>query len=79
MKEASTPNAPTEAVSGLALAPGKPIRITRERFGENLERHLALELRIGGLIDLAHAPLTDEGDHVVVRVREPTARAMSCS
>ena len=33
---------------------------------QHLDRHLPIEVRIGGLIDLAHAPLTDEGGHVVM-------------
>ena len=39
----------------------QPLRIGRERFGKDLERNLALELCIGGLIHLAHAALADQG------------------
>ncbi len=48
------------------MEPGEAIRIGGERLGEDLERHLAVQLGVGGLIDLAHAPLADEGGHVVV-------------
>ena len=51
---------------GLTLKPCQPLRVGRERFGENLERHLTLELRVGGLIDLAHPALADEGGDVVM-------------
>ena len=33
---------------------------------QSSERHLAVQLGVGGLVDLPHAPLTDEGGHVVV-------------
>ena len=43
----------------LTLKPRQPLRVSRERFGEDLERDLTLtlELRIGGPIDLSHAAL----------------------
>ena len=44
----------------------EPIRINRERLGQDLQRHLPVELGIGGLVDLAHAPLADKRGHVVV-------------
>ena len=50
----------------LPLEPGEPIRISRKRLGQDLQRDLPVQLGIGGLIDLAHAPLADEGGHVVV-------------
>ncbi len=40
----------------LTLEPGQPIRISGKRLGQDLQRHLPVELGIGGLIDLAHAP-----------------------
>ena len=51
---------------GLTLKPRQPLWVRRERFGEDLQRDLAIELGIGGLIDLAHPALADEGGHVVV-------------
>ena len=49
-----------------SLEPRKAIRISRKRLGQDLERDLPVQLRIGGLIDLAHAPLADEGGDVVM-------------
>ena len=49
-----------------SLEPGEPLRVSGKRLGQDLERHLALELRISRLIDLPHASLADEGGHVVV-------------
>ena len=53
------------------LEPGQAIRIGGERLGEDLQGHLALELRIGGLADLSHAAFADLGGDFVV----PEARA----
>ena len=50
----------------LSLKPRQPIRISGERLGQDLQRHLAVQLGVGGLIDLPHAALADEGGHVVV-------------
>ena len=50
----------------LPREPGEPIRITGEGVGEDLQRHLAVELRVGGLPDLAHAALAQECGDVVV-------------
>ena len=47
----------------------RAIRISREGVGEDLQRDLAVELRVGGLPDLAHAALAEEGGHVVVADR----------
>ena len=51
----------------LTLEPCETIRIGRKRLGQDLQRHLAVQLGIGGLLDLAHPALTDEGGHVVMR------------
>ena len=50
----------------LALEPRQPIRISRERLGQDLQRHLPVQLRLGGLVALAHAALADQGGDVVV-------------
>ena len=50
----------------LPLEPGEPVWISREGVGEDLQGDLAVELRVGGLPDLAHAPFADEGGDVVV-------------
>ena len=67
----STSSVQALAVAGGAAVPcpdpaGEAIRIVGKRFGENLERHLALELGISGLIDLAHAAFANEGSDVVM-------------
>ena len=49
-----------------SLEPGQAIRIGGEGFGEDLERHLAVELGVDGLIDLSHAAFADEGGYVVM-------------
>ena len=48
------------------LEPCEAIRISGKRLGQDLQCHLTVQLGIGGLIDLAHAPLADEGGHVIV-------------
>ena len=48
------------------LEPRQPIRIVGKRFGQDLQRDLAVELRVGGLLHLAHSALADEGRHVVM-------------
>ena len=50
----------------LTLEPGKAIRISGERLRQDLERHLPVQLGIGGLIDLAHAAFANEGSDVVM-------------
>ena len=55
--------APDESLS---LKPRQPIRISGKGFRQDLQRHLPVQLRIGGLIDLAHAALANEGSHIVV-------------
>ena len=44
---------------------------SEKAVGEDLQGDLAIQLRVGGLPDLAHAALAEEGRHVVV----PEARA----
>ncbi len=40
--------------------------VSREGVGEDLQRDLAVELRVGRLPDLAHAALAEQGGDVVV-------------
>ncbi len=42
------------------------IRIVSKRLGQDLQHHLAGELRVSGLIDLPHAALADEGSDIVM-------------
>ena len=44
----------------------QPVGISGERVGEDLQRDVAAELGVCGAIDLPHAPLADEGGHVVM-------------
>ena len=50
----------------LSLEPCEAIRIGCEGFRQDLERHLAVEFGIGGLVDLPHAPLADKGGDCVM-------------
>ena len=43
------------------LKSGEPIRIVGNRLRQDLQRDLAVELRIGGAVDLAHPTLADQG------------------
>ena len=52
--------------AGFPLEPRQAVRISGKRLGQDLQRHLAVQLGIGSLIDLAHAPLADEGGDIVV-------------
>ena len=49
----------------LPLEPGEAVRISREGVGEDLQRDLAVELGVGGLPDLPHAALAQQGGDVV--------------
>ena len=40
---------------GFALKARQAVRIARHRRGQHLDRHLAFQIRVGGLIDLPHA------------------------
>ena len=50
----------------LPLEPGEPIRVSGKGVGQDLQGDIAVELRVVGLSDLSHAPLSEEGGHVVV-------------
>ena len=52
---------------GFALEAREAVGVSRERLGQGLERHVAVELGVAGTVDLAHPPGADEGGHVVVR------------
>ena len=50
---------------GFALKAREPIGVSRERRRQDLDRDLALQLRVGRAIHLAHAALADlRGDFV---------------
>ena len=48
------------------LKPSEPIRVRGEGVGEDLQRDVVAELRVGGAIDLAHAAFADESGDVVM-------------
>ena len=50
----------------LPREPGEPVWVAGEGVGEDLQGDLAVELRVGGLPDLAHAALAEQGGDVVV-------------
>ena len=54
---------------GLALEAREPLGIGGEGLGQELDRHVAAELRVGGAIDLAHPARADRGGDPVVRER----------
>ena len=50
----------------LPREPGEAVRVVCEGVRQDLQRDLAVELRIGGLPDLAHAALAEQRGDVVV-------------
>ena len=50
---------------GFALEPGQPLRVSCEGVGQHLDRHVAVERRIVGAVDLAHAARADLGGDLV--------------
>ena len=48
-----------------AREPREPIGIVRERVGQDLERDVAIQLRVAGAIHLAHAAFADLGGDFV--------------
>ena len=50
--------------------PGEAISVVRERVRQDLQRDIAIELRVAGPVDLAHAPFADlRGDFVDAEAR----------
>ena len=41
---------------GFALEAGQAVGISGERLGQDFERHVAVELRVAGAVDLTHIP-----------------------
>jgi hypothetical protein len=54
---------------GLALEAGEPRGVEREGGGQDLERDVAAELRVGGAVDLSHPARADRGGHAIVAER----------
>ena len=49
---------------GFTLKACEPILVGRERWWQDLDRDLPLQLGIGGPMDLTHAPAADEVDEL---------------
>ena len=49
---------------GFTLKTGEPIRILRERFGQDLDRDDAFQARVAREIDLAHTARAQRGDWI---------------
>ena len=50
---------------GFPLEPRKPVGIARDRCRQYLDRHRALQIRVGRAIDLSHAAGPDGRDDLV--------------
>jgi hypothetical protein len=60
-----------------ALEPGEALRITGHRCGQYLDRDLSFEVRIGGAIDLTHAPHAEQrGDFEWAEARARSKRQL---
>ena len=55
----------------LALKPREPLRIGGERLGQDLDRDVAIQLRVARAIDLAHAAGAER--------RQDLVRAEACA
>ena len=58
---------------------GQPLGIGGEEVGQDLDRDVAIELRIAGAIHLAHSPGTDGGDDLVGAHLDARAHAHGCA
>ena len=50
---------------GFTLEAREPISVVRERLGQDLDRDVAIQLRVAGPEDLPHAAFADAGDNFV--------------
>ena len=49
----------------LALEPRQVIGVIRQRRGQHLDRHLAIQLGVARAVHLAHPALAEQGDDLV--------------
>ena len=49
----------------LSLKPGHPLRITRKKIRQHLDRHLAIQARVAGAIDLPHPARPDGSENLI--------------
>ncbi len=61
----------------LALETGEAVGVGGERLGQDLDRDLALQLRVGRAVDDAHPALAERGGDLVGPRREPGERLIS--
>ena len=52
-------------VFGLALKPREPLGVGGERLGQDLDRDVAIQLRVACAVDLAHAARAERGQDLV--------------
>ena len=52
---------------GLPLEPGQPLGILGDLARQDLDGHVAVEVRVGGAVDLAHAPGAQRRRDAIVR------------
>ncbi len=50
---------------GFPLEARQPVRVSRERLGQHLERHVPVEFGVAGLPDFTHLALANQADHFV--------------
>jgi hypothetical protein len=50
---------------GFTLEAREPISVVRERLGQDLDRHVAIQPRVAGPEDLPRGPFADAGDNFV--------------
>ena len=50
---------------GFALKPREPLGVGGERLGQDLDRDVAIQLRVARAIDLAHAAGAERGQDLV--------------
>src|SRR6516164_345898 len=62
---------------GFALEASHSLRITGVSIGENLERHIALQLGVASAINLAHAACAQRGENLVSAKRETRWQTIS--
>ena len=48
-----------------ALEPGEPLGVVHERFGQDLDRNVSIELRVARTIDFAHPAHADLDGHLI--------------
>ena len=56
----------------LAREPGETIRVEREELRQDLDRDVAIQLRVAGAIHLAHSARAKQGDDLI----RPQARSL---